>query len=259
MSDSIRSARAVLGLSRDASLDEARAAFRRLAKSCHPDAPDGNAEAFQRLHGALKTLTNDPGVAFAARRRSLVSRFWQVAKSPPRTPCAGADMQAVLLLSLEDMMHGAVRRISLDDGRSLDVCCPAGCAPGDTIRLAGAGGTGRHGGTPGDVLVRIALLEHQRDVLKGRDLHVQHWMELNQLRSGGKALVRTARGLLKVCIPPLSHHGRILRLKGQGLPACGARPAGDLFITLKARRSESFATALARFARHFSHPLRPVA
>ncbi len=261
MSDSLHLARARLGLSRGASLDEARAAFRRLAKRCHPDAPGGNAQAFQALHTAFRTIANDPATVRAERRRALVSRFWKAARKAPASPERerGADMAAVLSLSLKDMVHGAVRRVSLPDGRALDVHCPAGCAPGTVIRLRGAGAPGRHGGEPGDVRVRITLLAHERNVLKGRDLHVQHWLALNRLRNGGTALVRTPRGLLKVRIPPLSHHGRVLRLAGQGLPACGTRPAGHLFITLKARRGESLGDALGRFTRLWANPLRPVA
>ena len=168
-------------------------------------------------------------------------------------------MQAVLRLSLEDAVCGAVRRVSLAGGRALDVRCPPGCGPGDIIRLRGAGAAGRHGGAPGDVLVRIAVMDHERAMLRGRDLHVRHWLELSRLRSGGQTQVRTPRGPLKVRIPPLSHHGQVLRLKGQGLPACGAHKAGHLYITLKARRGESFAGALGRFARIWTNPLRPVA
>lgn len=175
----------------------------------------------------------------------------------PPPPKNGADVFAVLHLSLEDSLKGASRRVTLKSGKALDVRCPKGCTSGDVIRLKAAGEPGLNGGHAGDALVKIELMEHKRTAVKGRDLHQALWLDLHQLRAGSRVEMRTPRGPLKVKVPPLSSNGRILRLKGLGLPAYGENTNGHLFITLKARRAPSFTDALGRFSRIWTNPLRP--
>jgi DnaJ-class molecular chaperone len=261
MSDSKSDCYSVLGLAKGASAQDARAAYRRLAKRFHPDAPDGDQERFYVITQAHTEFEEIAAKADPRTRQKLVSGFWKLAKAAPekpqKKPINGANLEAVLYLSLEDALMGAQRRVTLPNGRALDVQCPAGCASDDIIRLKGAGGIGRHGGMGGDALIRIKLLSHKRASLRGRDLHMPLWLDLVQLRSGGKVEVVTPHGPLKVSIPALSSHGQSLRLKGKGLPGREGDKDGHLYFTLKSRRATGFTDALHRFNRVWGNPLRP--
>ncbi len=258
MNDSNTDCHAVLGLSKDANADEARAAFRRLAKQYHPDAAKGDADQFHIISQAYDSYCQSAAAPVPLpARRTLVSSFWKTARQVAPAPLNGANIHADLRLSLEDSLKGAARRVTLEDGRALDVQCPPGCVSGDIIRLKGAGEPGQFGGNNGDALIRIALMEHKRASLSGRDLHLPLWLDLHQLRAGSRVEMRTPHGPLRVKVPPLSSNGQTLRLKDLGLPANRSKPAGHLFVTLKARRSPSFSDALGRFSRIWANPLRP--
>ncbi len=261
MSDSKSDCYTVLGLAKGASAQEARAAYRRLAKRFHPDAPNGDQERFHAITAAHSAVLKDQPKSAGPTRQALVSGFWKLAKAVPekplKKPINGTNQEAVLYLSLEDALRGATRRVTLPNGRALDVQCPAGCISDDIIRLKGAGGPGRHGGKCGDALIRIKLLAHKRASLHGRDLHMPLWLDLVQLRKGGKVEVVTPHGPLKVSIPALSSHGQSLRLKGKGLPGREGAKDGHLYFTLKSRRATGFSDALHRFNRIWGNPLRP--
>ncbi len=256
MNDSMSDYYAVLGLPKGASTEDVRAAYRRLAKQFHPDAKGGDANRFHTITHAYEGLRETISKPISGSRRTLVSGFWKAAKAKPAKPQEGAHVEAVLRLSLEDALSGAVRRVTLPGGRGLDVRCPAGCTSNDVIRLKGAGDAGRDGGKAGDALITIQLLAHKRAILKGRDLHLPLWLDLAQLRAGGKVEVSTPHGPIKVSVPPLSSAGQSLRLKSLGLPAYGKNVAGHLFFTLKARANPGFASALGRFSRIWANPLR---
>lgn len=261
MSDSKSDCYSVLGLAKGASAQEARAAYRRLAKRFHPDAPNGNQERFHAITAAHSAVLEDQPQPDGTARQALVLGFWKLARAIPerplKKPVNGANLEAVLHLSLEDALRGARRRVTLPNGRALDVKCPAGCARDDMIRLKGAGGAGQYGGHSGDALIRIKLLAHKRASLRGRDLHMPLWLDLAQLRNGGKVEVATPHGPLKVSIPALSSHGQSLRLKGKGLPGREGAKDGHLYFTLKSRRATGFSDALHRFNRIWGNPLRP--
>jgi DnaJ-class molecular chaperone len=260
MSDSNRDYYDVLGLAKGAGAQEVRAAYRRLAKRHHPDAQKGDAGRFHAISHAHAMLVKTIGQPLPKARDNLVSRFWKLAKAPAPcpvpVPVCGANIEANLLLSLEDALKGAVRRVTLPSGKALDVHCPAGCATGDIIRLKGAGCVGLHGAKNGDALIRIKLLSHKRATLKDRDLHMPLWLEAAQLRNGTQIEVSTPHGPLKVKIPPLARQGQSLRLKGRGLPAYQAKPAGHLYFMLHARKTVGFGEALGRFSRLWTNPLR---
>ena len=260
MSDSQTECHKVLGLHKGASRAEARAAYRRLAKRFHPDVPGGDEERFFAITKAHTEFAAITVKADPLARKKLVSGFWKAAKTPSQKtvhrPIAGRTLAAILHLSLEDALKGARRRVTLPGGRALDVNCPAGCVSGDVIRLKEAGEAGRHGGKAGDALITIRLLSHKRASLRDRDLHMPLWLDLAQMRSGGKVEVATPHGPLKVNIPPLSSHGQSLRLKGKGLPGRDTAKDGHLYFTLMARKPTGFSDALNRFSRLWANPLR---
>jgi DnaJ-class molecular chaperone len=149
------------------------------------------------------------------------------------TPRRGRDAQYGLTVDFLDAVNGAAKRLTLPDGRTLDVKVPVGMLSGQTLRLRGQGGRGRHGGPAGDALIDIAVADHRFFRRDGQDVRMDLPVTLREAVLGGPVTVPTPGGPLRMTIPAGSDTGRELRLRGRGVPAHGGQAAGDLYVTLR--------------------------
>jgi curved DNA-binding protein len=147
-----------------------------------------------------------------------------------RIPVPGNDIEGELPLTLDDVLHGGQRRITLD-GRSLDVTIPRGIRDGATLRLAGQGGRGVSGGPPGDVYLRVRLLPNPRYRVVGDDLEMDLPLWPWQAVLGAEVRVDTPDGPVTLTVPPGTQSGARLRLRGRGLPRGDGR--GDLYAVAR--------------------------
>jgi DnaJ-class molecular chaperone len=150
-----------------------------------------------------------------------------------RTARRGRDLEHELELTLEEAFSGATRRMTLaQDGqsRTIEVRIPAGVTTGSRVRAAGGGESGAHGGSSGDLYLRVLVRPHPRFELRGRDLHTKVAVPLTTAVLGGEADVSTLTGSVRLRIPELTQQGQVFRLKGHGMPSVG-NPAdrGDLY------------------------------
>jgi len=148
----------------------------------------------------------------------------------------GEDFDLAVTVSFSEAALGATRRVTLPDGRDLDVRIPTGLKDGQQIRLKGQGGPGGNGGPAGDVLLTISVASHPYFVRDGNDLRLDLPITLKEAVLGGKVTVPTLDGQVALTVPPNSNSGAILRLKGKGVPArgssAGGEVAGDLYVKL---------------------------
>jgi DnaJ-class molecular chaperone len=142
----------------------------------------------------------------------------------------GADINATLDVSVEEIATAAKVTAVFPDGRKLSVKLPAYVEDGQTIRLKGQGEPGFGG--PGDALVKIRLRRHPRYRVEGRDLHADVEVPLVDAVLGAKVAVETPTGRIAVTVPPWSSSDKVLRLKGRGLPE---KPGGhgDLYAHVR--------------------------
>jgi DnaJ-class molecular chaperone len=110
---------------------------------------------------------------------------------------------------------------------------PAGIEEGKSIRLRGQGHPGHRNGPPGDVIVTIRYAPHPLFKAEGRDLRLDLPITLYEAVLGGRIRAPTLSGDVELSIAPGSSGGRVLRLRGKGLPAAGDHAAGDLLATLR--------------------------
>jgi curved DNA-binding protein len=143
----------------------------------------------------------------------------------------GGDQEAELELTLEEAAAGGRRRLSLADGRELEVEIPPGVRDGQRIRLAGQGSPGAGEGESGDLFLRVRLKPHRRFRVQGRDLYVDLAVSPWEAALGADISVPTLDGSARVKVPAGSSSGRRLRLRGQGLPG-GGGSAGDLYAVV---------------------------
>jgi DnaJ-class molecular chaperone len=169
----------------------------------------------------------------------------------------GADIQLQTTVSLQEAANGGVRRVIAGDGRELEVRIPAGVANGKQIRLRGQGAPGERGGPAGDALIEIAIAPHPYFERDGRDLRLDLPISLKEAIEGAKVQVPTLTGPVSVTVPPHSNSGRVLRLKGKGLPTAGADPPGDLYARLIVTLPETPDPNLDAFARSWDYPYDP--
>jgi len=147
----------------------------------------------------------------------------------PAQTAAGGDIRADVAVTLEDLAAARKPKVTLPTGKTVALTLPAGATDGQVIRLAGQGRPSPTGGAPGDALVTVRLVPHPLFKPEGADLRLELPVSLDEAVLGAKIPVPTLSGKVQVTIPPHSSSGRVLRLKGKGLPKQGGQ--GDLLVT----------------------------
>jgi DnaJ-class molecular chaperone len=270
---------------RDASQDDIRAAYRKLAKQHHPDLNPGNAKAEERFKAisAANALLSDPekrgkfdrgeidasgqerapqysyrehaegqhgrrysragaqgGASSGAQAGAfseedlgdIFSMFAEAREAEAKAPRRGRDEHYSLSVAFLDSVNGATRRLTLPDGRTLDVKIPPGTSEGQVMRLRGQGGQGRNGGPAGDALIEIQVLPHRYFQRDGQDIRFTIPVTLQEAVLGGDVDVPTPRGVVIMRVPPRSDTRTELRLRGRGVPAHDGLEAGNLYAKL---------------------------
>ncbi|WP_142847397.1 DnaJ C-terminal domain-containing protein [Telmatospirillum sp. J64-1] len=143
------------------------------------------------------------------------------------TRAKGRDARYTLKVSFVDAAVGATKRISLPNGKTLDVRIPPGTHDKQTLRLKGQGSPGSGGGPAGDALVEITVEPHPFFERRDNDIHVEVPVTLQEAVMGGKITVPTVDGKVALTVPPHSNSGTVLRLRGKGIAG------GDQFVRLK--------------------------
>jgi DnaJ-class molecular chaperone len=141
----------------------------------------------------------------------------------------GADVAYRLTVPFIDAAGLAPQRITLADGKTIDLKLPKGVEDGTRIRLAGKGQPGP-GGT-GDGIVTILVKPHPFFAREGNDIRLSLPVTLKEAVLGAKVKVPTPEGVVILTIPKGSSSGKVLRLKGRGFTGkSGSR--GDQLVTL---------------------------
>ncbi|MGV3771325.1 MAG: DnaJ C-terminal domain-containing protein [Verrucomicrobiales bacterium] len=311
----------ILGVSKTASDDEVRKAFRKLARLYHPDVAKNNPGAedkFKEVNEAYEVLS-DPE---KRRKYDEFGQYYQAGASGGKTPSGwqnfpgfnpgsrpgefkfngtgfsdffeqlfgamggpggsafrngrvpqdaspahepsqkGDDLEADLLVSLEEVMQGAIRPINVRrlvrcakcygvgqvNARRCEVCngsgsnertdtykvkIPVGVQEGSILRVAGQGEAGSAGGPPGDLFLKVHFAKHHNFYVRQGVLH--HDLELAPWEAvlGTSASIQTINGSVTIKIPPGTQNGTKLRIKGHGIPPSVAASPGDLVILTK--------------------------
>ena len=145
----------------------------------------------------------------------------------------GEDVSVAVAVPLTTIASGGSVRVALPTGRTLDATVPAGIEEGKSIRLRGQGHPGVRGGPAGDVIVTIRYAPHPTFKAEGRDLRLDLPITLYEAVLGGKVRMPTLGGEVEMSIAPGTSGGRVMRLRGKGLPATGEAAAGDLLATVR--------------------------
>jgi curved DNA-binding protein len=254
---------AALGVAKDANLEQIKAAYRKLARTYHPDvskAPDAEArfkeaaEAYATLKSPEKRAAYDElghppigeefvppsewrhehaqdGQSFEgidlADLLAAMGRG-QHGSTHAQRPLKGRDYENTVQISLEDARRGAALKLNLADTageRTLEVTIPPGVREGQKLRLRGKGGKGHNGGADGDIYLHIMLAPHPVFRPDRHDLYFDLALAPWEAALGTELEVPSLDGPVLLTVPPGMRSGRKLRLRGRGL----ARDHSDLY------------------------------
>jgi len=179
--------------------------------------------------------------------------FFRQAGGRGRGNARGNDRKYNLAVSFLDAARGAKRRVTLGDGRTLDISIPAGIVEGQSIRLKNQGDPGIGGGPRGDALIEISIEPHAFFTRKGDDIHVEVPVNLREAVLGAKINVPTIDGTVALTVPKRANSGTTLRLKGRGVTKRGeAVERGDQYVRLKVMLPTPPDAALEKFVEGWS-------
>ena len=259
----------ILGISKTATADEIKKAYRKLARQYHPDTnkePGAN-KKFQEINEANEVLS-DPenrkkydkygkdwqhGEEFEKRRAQQSRNFGGRDFSTEygggddnfsdffssmfggggrrTTKARGQDYNATLQLDLTDAFKTHQQTLNVNE-KKVRITIPAGIEDGQVIKLKGYGAPGINGGPAGDLYITFRILNNTPYKRTGSDLHYTQELDLYTAVLGGDVTIDTLHGKVKLKIKPETQNNTKTRLKGKGFPVYRSETQfGDLFIT----------------------------
>lgn len=123
---------------------------------------------------------------------------------------------------------GGQGRIKGDN--TISVKIPPGVSSGNYIRLNGEGNVGPRKGPAGDAIVIIEEIEHDLFERHGDDILYHIYLSFSQAALGAQLEIPTLNGKSKITIAPGTQTGKILRMKGKGIPHLNSHDKGDQLI-----------------------------
>ncbi len=145
-------------------------------------------------------------------------------------PQKGADVAYRLKVPFDDAVALKPQRITLADGKTIDLKLPQGLEDGTRIRLGGKGQEGPGG--RGDALVTIEIEPHRYFRRDGNNIRLDLPITLKEAVLGAKVKVPTPEGAVMLTIPKGTSSGKVLRLKGRGFTAKDGK-RGDQLVTVE--------------------------
>ncbi|ANU06698.1 DnaJ C-terminal domain-containing protein [Paraurantiacibacter namhicola] len=172
------------------------------------------------------------GGARGGARSGMGGGGFQQRRAPPSK---GADVQYRLRVPFVDAAARKDQRITLADGKTIDLKLPAGVEDGTQMRLKGKGQPGAGGN--GDAIVTVAIERHNFFKREGDDVRMDLPITLDEAVNGAKVRVPTVDGAVMMTLKPGSNGGSVLRLGGKGFSKkSGGR--GDQLVTLEIQLPE---------------------
>lgn len=257
----------ILGIEKNATADDIKKAYRKMARKLHPDLNPNDKEAhrkFQQINEANEVLS-DPekrkkydaygkdwqhAEAFEQQKRSSAhsqpgggrqfdesdfSDFFEsmfgTAGRGRQAKFRGQDYNAELKMNLTDALQTHPQTLTVN-GKNIRITIPAGIEDGQVIKLKGYGAPGVNGGPAGDLYIRFSLSPHPDFKRLGNDLYTTVKIDLYTAMLGGNITVDTLTGKVKLTVAPETQPGTKIRLKGKGFPVYKKEGEyGDLYVT----------------------------
>lgn len=256
-----------LGVGRNASQDEIKSAYRKLAMKHHPDR-GGDEATFKKISEAYDTLSdpkkkeivdlggdpNQQNQGFGGHNfnqgpfefrfntgnvppgmEDIFGHFGFGSRPARKNKTLNIHVDITLLdvltgkeLNAEITIPGTARR------KMINISIPAGIEHGQQIRYEGMGDDSVRDLKPGDLIVNVNVMQHPKFRREYSNLVVEHPISAWDAMLGTQTNIETLDGkTLTINIPPGTNPGTILSCRGEGLPAMRTRNRGNLLISIK--------------------------
>lgn len=264
----------VLGVSKTATNEEIKSAYRKLARKYHPDLNPNDKEAkskFQQLNEANEVLSDpekrrkydqygkdfkhvnenagagrgyDPGnggpFTYSGSEEDFSDFFRSMFEGSARGggrsgKFRGQDIEAELHMQLRQAYQAHQEILSIG-GKQIRVTIPAGVENGQTLMLTGLGGPGVNGGPAGDLYVTFVIPDDPKFKRAGADLYTTVELDLYTAVLGGEVVVETLDGSVRLKVAAETQNETKAKLKGKGFPVFKKDGEfGDLYVTYKVK------------------------
>lgn len=195
----------------------------------------GNTQDFGGFGGGESTFSDFFETLFGRRPNEPASGG--------RTQRKGQDYRADTTISLQEAYEGTSRMVEVN-GQKLRIKLKPGIGHEQAIRLKDKGAPGMNGGANGDLYITIHIAGDDYFDRQNDDLHTDVAIDLYTAMLGGKATVKTLKGDIKVDIPEGTDSGKVLRLKGLGMPVYGQpEQFGNLYVAIQVRLPKNLTEA----------------
>ncbi len=251
----------ILGITRSATQDDIKKAYKKMAVVYHPDKNQGNKEAEEKFKEVLEaynvlsdpdkrfkydTLDSTFGTSFSTSKNAFenwdisdelkkasenISSFFNTIfdekKEHPNTGTR-ENLESTVTLSLEEVHTGANRQVEI--AKNVIITVPI--KPGVNNQRLKVKGKGKNGG---DLFVHVKITPHPIFERKGDDLYRDLHIPLYTAILGGKTNFLTLlNDKIDLTISPQTANGKLLRLEGYGLPNLeNNSKRGDLYLKVQ--------------------------
>ena len=148
------------------------------------------------------------------------------------SPSKGQDYEAELTISLEEAYSGGERTLSVNED-TIRITIPRGVHDGQILRVKGKGAKGRRGGSSGHLFLHVTIEPDPRFERKEDDIYSDVHIPLYKAVLGGDITIPTLKGDVSIKIPKETQQGKVLRLKGMGMPVYLKKgQAGSMFVNI---------------------------
>jgi len=253
-----------LGVSENASADEIKKSYRKLARKYHPDInkDESAVEKFKEINAAYEVLS-DPekkaqydqfgdqmfggqnfhdfaqGQGGGVDLDEILRQMFGGGGSGFSGGFGGAqggfggfggpdlDMQARITVPFMVSVNGGKHNVSAN-GQNFDIKIPAGIKSGETMRVRGKGK--QYQGQAGDLLIQVEVAASNEYERKGDNLYKTFDVPLKEALFGGKIAVNTPEKEVSLKVPQNTKNGQKFRLKGKGVADRKTAMKGDLYL-----------------------------
>ena len=277
----------ILGISKSATPEEIKKAYRKKALEFHPDKNPGDAaaeenfkacaEAYEILSDASKKAKYDQyghqafdggggGGGHHMNMDDIFSQFGDIfggggfgggfggfgGNSGGQRRVKGSNLRIKVKLTLEEVANGVEKKVKVKrkiqapgvkykpanaDGygmimedETVSIKIPAGVVDGMQLKVSSKGNDAPGNGIPGDLIVAIEELEHEFLKREGENLHFDLYISFPEAALGVSKEIEAVNGKVRIKLEEGIQSGKILRLKGKGIPSLNSYGSGDLLV-----------------------------
>ena len=148
---------------------------------------------------------------------------------------------------IENRPSGTDANGMLKESETVKITIPAGVEDGMQLKVSGKGNAAPFEGVNGDLIVLIAIEEHEELIRDGQNLHYDHYISFSDAAIGTSCEIPTVTGKVKIKLEEGIQSGKILRLKGKGLPSVNSYGNGDLLVHVNVWTPQSLSKEEKKF------------